>query len=510
MIRPGPSLPWPSTRRSAVRRLPALLLIPVLALGSAGCGTAPAPSISPEPSVSPAPSEAGIEPAVCRIEQAPRPGDGPPAAIVKGQGLADAGPGRWRMCLADGAEPIEGSAWCSWNDDRSAVTQLEGQPVDAGQDRIQLSLTTRDGTIAVIVERGLQSVAYRQPGGPVALAAADGWHDGAANFELDRREEPSAPPDHRPGHLAGVLRWMCGEPPAPRPGRSTGDVVMRLDAPIDQDVRTVASCDWVTTPVGPRVTAVITSPLDVVLNERFVGIDVRPRDDRPELAIWVDEHDEGAHYAGYGEENVFLITQPADRSSGTARLRRLPIDEGTDVRLVPGADTLSGVISWTCRPPLAPGAAVEVVPGARDPIVLDPVRPTTPGTVRLSFAPAVAGPIVGSVTCALDRSDPAYLRVDTLTGTFDAAGRRFDLRSAGESVLIVMVDPSTRSPLGEYSGAVTRYSDQADRPPLLLDVPELMFEPEDPAFVPLGGVAAPRTVGLTVDYSCDLSALPPA
>jgi hypothetical protein len=129
----------------------------------------------------------------------------------------------------------------------------------------------------------------------------------------------------------------------------------------------------------------------------------------------------------------------------------------------------------------------------------------------MTFSPAVIEPIQGTVTCTLDRSDPEYLRVDRMLGTFDVSGRRIRFRSDSGSALIVMVDPTSGQPLGEYSGQITSIADQADRSPLLLEVPEFAFEPIDVAYAPLGtGAEVPRTVSLRVDYSCDLSGLPPA
>jgi hypothetical protein len=119
----------------------------------------------------------------------------------------------------------------------------------------------------------------------------------------------------------------------------------------------------------------------------------------------------------------------------------------------------------------------------------------------------VIGPVDGQITCAIDRSG-SYLRVERVDGTFDVAGGRLELRSDGGWVLLAVIGADGQ-PAGEYTGQIREISDDASLAALMLRVDDLRFEPTDPRYRPLGGPEASRTLGLRLEYTCDLEAKVP-
>jgi hypothetical protein len=189
----------------AIGQIVALLLV-------VGCG-APSPSASEAAAAS-----GGIDPGACALATQPGPNDRPPKGGGELMDLTDAGAGRWRVCTIEpGALIVEGTAWCRWNEGRTAVEEVQGLPVLAGggtldggvvmgRAAIYLSTTLPDGTIH----------SYDSTNIPQVVDAVDGGRSGAARFLLDPILDPEHPPAVRPPNVAGVLRWQCGEPPAPR------------------------------------------------------------------------------------------------------------------------------------------------------------------------------------------------------------------------------------------------------------------------------------------------------
>jgi hypothetical protein len=421
----------------------------------------------------------------------------------------DIGRGRWRLCLdAPVALVVEGSAWCTWNDQRTAVTEAAGLPVDAGP-----GAGTIDGGLAI--DRGEAYLSRTGPGGDRAgswqgggpaqaiLASVDG-SAGLVKFRVAPIVDPEHPPAVRPPDQVGTIRWACGDPPAHRPGRSTGTVDLHLDQPIDRTFRVAASCDWVSTQRGSRLLRVNTYPPDLTLNDRFVGVEISTDQDPLAVSIWVDEHDQGASYQAQGTDAIVSVTMDPSAAAGSARIRRVAIDEGSTVRLAPGLTTLSGIVGWRCPRPVVAGPQAGA--GQLPPVGAEGEQ-IVPGRATLTFTPGIVGPLDGAFTCVLDASDPAYLRVSDLTGTFEGDGRRIDFRSNGGDVLLALTT-GDGTPHGEYDGAIQRIGDRADVGPLLLDVPVLSFEPTDPRYIPLGGPEGPRQLALHVDYTCDLSSRP--
>jgi hypothetical protein len=286
-----------------------------------------------------------------------------------------------------------------------------------------------------------------------------------------------------------------------------GTVSLQLDVPVGHAWQVATRCDWVTTAAGPRVVNVETYPPDIDFNDRFVGVQVEMSGDSPTVAIWIDEHDQGGSYASTFPEFVIPLAIARDESSGRIRIRHLPMDEGVSVAIQPGVDEVSGIVSWSCRPPAAPGP--KALPGEAPPPAPDPGRLVRSGHATITIDPPVAGPFETPVTCVIDTSDPAYLRVAELTATFVGDGRTVRLSSDGGRILLILIAQDA-SPNGEYVGQITRIGDQADRGPLVMEAPAVDFEPIDPRYVPFGGPSGPRTIGVQIDYACDVAPASPA
>ena len=482
-------------------------LIVALGIVLAGCGAtpilSPAPIATPGASL-PDASANPIDEAECALERQPGPDDRPPGPGGDGVDLSDRGGGRWRLCLdAPVRLAVEGSAWCTWNDERMAVSEASGLPLDIGNGRgtIDGSVSIEQGEVYLSQTKPAGEVGGWQGGPPGQLIQPSGdGSSGVARFRVAALLDPEHPPAIRPPDQVGTIRWACGDPPPHRPGRSTGSVDLHLDQPIDRTFRVAAACDWVATARGPRLYQANTYPPDLTFNDRFVGVSVVTDQDPLALTIWVDEHDRGATYQSQGADGFVSIRMPGNAASGSARFRHAPIDEGSPVRLAPGLTTLSGIVGWSCPQPVVPGPPAQ--PGQLPPV--DPEgRESVPGRATLTFDPAIVGPVEGAFTCILDTTDPAYLRVSEMDGEFQADGRRITLRSNGGEVLLALT-AADGTPHGEYVGAIHRIGDQADVGPLLLEVPSLVFEPTDPRYIPLGGPDGPRNLALHVDFSCQL------
>lgn len=150
----------------------------------------------------------------CAVQQQPGPGDGPAAGgeiDTTGQG-----PGRWRICVMSSAPAtVEGSAWCKWNADRTAVDEVSGLPIPTGsvdydawlsftasKFEVHLTDTAHGGLIANYVPR--QQV----------VPATDSTHTaGTAAFDVALQVDPgSGPPVGAPPTVTGMIAWVCGDP----------------------------------------------------------------------------------------------------------------------------------------------------------------------------------------------------------------------------------------------------------------------------------------------------------
>src|SRR3954470_11035174 len=109
-------------------------------------GSTPPTTTAPSEELSSSPDIA-IDAGVCALKQQPGPEDAPPKAGGDLMDTADDGGGRWRICLTDPATVIaEGTAWCVWNDGRTAVVEINGVPVAAGGGvAVDGGVSARDG-----------------------------------------------------------------------------------------------------------------------------------------------------------------------------------------------------------------------------------------------------------------------------------------------------------------------------------------------------------------------------
>jgi hypothetical protein len=197
----------PMTSATAIRRLGAIAVVILLAIG---CGDA---AVTAQPTGVPT---AIVDAAACAVETPPGPDDQVPDP---GEiDTTDLGNGRWRLCLTEPvAFSVEGSAWCSWTEDRAAVREAMGLPLPIGA-----AGSTVDGGIVIV--DGVVYLASNDPrmisswqGGPdgvQANAQPDGT-SGTAAFRIPATVDQESPPVMAPPSAAGVVSWQCGDPPPP-------------------------------------------------------------------------------------------------------------------------------------------------------------------------------------------------------------------------------------------------------------------------------------------------------
>jgi len=214
--------------------MPALVLVSAIVLGAcAPNGIATRPADSPEASLSTGtsvrPSDVpaeSVEPSVgvlipdaaCSVEQAPGLSDAPPVAGGDLLDLSDYGPGRSRLCLtAPIPMTFEGSAWCTWNEERTDVEQVGGLPRAVGSREISAFVSfapPRAGAEIIDRDRGGLVISYEQSRLPVVIESEPPHLNGRAAFDLAQYVNPEtgvvpgAPPA-----MAGTMAWACGDPP---------------------------------------------------------------------------------------------------------------------------------------------------------------------------------------------------------------------------------------------------------------------------------------------------------
>ena len=200
-------------RRSTIR-VAALALM--LLTGACNATGGPTASGITEPAQSAAPSVAGVPAAGCTIQQPPGQADAPPP--VGGEtDTTGQGAGRWRICVSSPVpSTVEGTAWCLWNADRTAVQEVSGMPASAGSldydswlsfapSKLEVHLTDQahDGVIA-----------NYEPRQQVALATDSTHTKGTAAFDVALVVDPeSGPPAGAPPTVGGTIVWLCGDPP---------------------------------------------------------------------------------------------------------------------------------------------------------------------------------------------------------------------------------------------------------------------------------------------------------
>ena len=179
----------------------------VAALVMAGCGSA---QLSPG-TTSPSPDG-------CALTTQPSPADEPPRGGEELIDTANWGGGRWRLCLA---EPLvasaEGTLWCTWTADRSAVLELNPRPVRIGalDYEVWLSFQMNKFEFHAMDLRG--TIANYEPGAaPPTGVSTDGGRSGALTFDAGLVVDPeSGPPPGAPPRHGGAVSWTCADPPPP-------------------------------------------------------------------------------------------------------------------------------------------------------------------------------------------------------------------------------------------------------------------------------------------------------
>lgn len=159
-------------------------------------------------------------PVNCPISRAPGPVDEPSRDGSDLIDMGDFGGGRWRLCLTGPTlATAEHSAWCVWNADRSAVTEVQGLPVPIGgiEYDTTLSFDRADFNLG-LTDRGSGMVAtYTAEGGLVVVKAADDRTAGAQTFDVVVMQDPEAgAPAGLPPRFAGAMRWSCAAAPPAR------------------------------------------------------------------------------------------------------------------------------------------------------------------------------------------------------------------------------------------------------------------------------------------------------
>jgi hypothetical protein len=465
-----------------------------------------------------------IEPAVCALEHQPGPEDEPVPGAGEGSdggdgangdggfdagggdqsGMdpADWGTGRWRLCLTSPARLVlEGSAWCRWTDLRDSVVEINGLPIQEATGDYSAVLPT-DGAFASIGRQidSDRSVSWRSDSAQRIDPGIDG-RAGAATLDLvevgadpGEASAASVPP---PSDLEGTMRWACGDAPPPRPGRSDGTLTLHLDAPVNADWAVPATCSWVVGRTGPYVSGLVATGLR--LDDRGIEFSLQPNPVAPDqlgTELVVIGQDDFGRYSSDGRSMSYA--QAPDASAGTARLRGLVLEAEGNALLGPGLASTSGVTSWSCAPPAAPGPSVEGPDGDE--------RLTVPGTAVVSITPSIVPATEGPATCLVSPDGPTEIWLQGLDATVPVGLGSLRVREHEEAVQIRLVNPDG-SPGGEYEGLRVAGSNDVLSGDLRI-VGEVEWGPRDPRYVPLGGPGGPRTLRVEITVVCDFRADP--
>jgi hypothetical protein len=477
-------------------------LLVVVAVGIAGLGraTLPPPSDPPPSDASRASDAASprvvIDSADCAMSKAPAADD--PSLPPFGDGPfdpVDISPAWLRICLT-GPVPrsAEVSAFCVWNDGRTRVTDVEALPKPG--DPMSASISPDGDAVFLHVAGVPDGTDYVKTSQPIlADIEPSAPATGAARLELQEERPPSSTATTALGTATGTMRWDCGVPPAPRPGRSTGQVRLHLDAPIDRDVTIEVSCSWDTRPTGPEVDSIATGRL-AALGALQLGITIEPvlaRPDQSQLGLSVSDQTNATDYRPAAPAIVAALGPGG--ATGTLRFIRMTADGDAPRAPGPRLDGVDATVMWACDAP-----AVE---GPHRPADQRGDHPTR-GIATLTFAPPIAPPITGPITCYLNPDDPQSVQAGEISGTIDVGGgARVTLSESAGDVLVGLVG-ADGTPAGEYHGTASQIADDALHP-IRIEVGDLAWSPVDPRYVPLGGAAGPRSLDLTIEASCDIA-----
>ena len=463
----------------------------------------PAPTTDPRGGGSPAPAHVAlIDPADCALEKQPGPDDKVPGPGGDAIDFADLGNGRWRLCQTDPVLiAIEGSAWCTWNDDRITIREVAGLPIAAVGETLDGGVAIDRATVYVGRTAKNGAITSYEGSDPAqVIEPGEGGRTGAARFRLEAYIDPENPPAVRPPSRAGTMRWSCGQPPAPRPGRSTGQVTLLIDAPVGVSWDVPVACSWWSSPAGAVLRSFETvTPIavgDLRVSFRFDPDIANP--DNATASINVSTDVDSGDYQSSG--SLISTAQSPDGATGVLRLRHMSVAPESKAKFGPGVNEIGGVVRWSCPPPAAEG---PLAPDAAPPA--EAVR-AVPGRAELNFSPAVVNPIGMAVTCVIDLGDPSYLRVALIDGRAALGGGTVVLHSDAGAVRLSLIG-GDGLPAGEYAGNAFEIGDDVIDPGLFIRVQDLTWDTEDPRYVRLGGPGAPRQVDLRIDYACDISGI---
>ena len=472
-----------------------------LAVDPAAC---PLPAVVPgaSPSEQPSPSQAAFDDAGTILLAESSGGD------------PNEGSGRLRLCV-DGADPIDIEVGCLWTVDRSSVDSIGGagdRPgAGSGIASVELGLVGgRSGDLAI----GLSSTAdpageYRTVGpARTALDLAPGAASGIVRFAdlpFQVNTAGAPPPADQPPSIAGALRWSCGPAPAPVAGVATGQMSVRLDVPVGEQVDVEATCQWAVAGGRQSVTSVAMRSLIAAAGGRAWSLGIAqlgdpPLPTEPDVSIYLSTPDGGDSYVAQAFGAVIIAEiSPASRQ-GRLRFQGLAIPQETGFRTLDGTEatrTLSGIVSWSCDPPARPPEQ----PGGVPPLV----RPLTrPGTATLAMNGVLEVPQSIPVSCRVhdNPADAGGLQVDGVEGRFSVGDETVRL-IVGDGSLVLFRTGSDGRILGEYSTDELSGPalGDADRPPSSQEL-TLHFRSVDPAYSPFLGESGPREIAATLTVDC--------
>lgn len=133
---------------------------------------------------------------------------------------SDYGGARWRLCLSwPIASSVEGTGSCTWEPARDSVNEVLGhdlriRQVDYG---VWVALSRGEFQLGTIDRARGGLVATYAPG---RVQPAGRWTDdgraGHLTFDVSLMVDPeTGPQEGAPPRHAGVVRWICGDPPPP-------------------------------------------------------------------------------------------------------------------------------------------------------------------------------------------------------------------------------------------------------------------------------------------------------
>jgi hypothetical protein len=177
----------------------------------------PGPGTTTTPATA-GPPDVGVE---CANTQPPGAGDEPSRDGSDLVDMGDFGGGRWRLCLSGPiSATAEHSAWCLWNPDRSAVTEIQGLPVPIGEIDYDatLSFDQADFTLGLTERASGTVTTYTADGGSAVVNATRDRTGGTQTFDvvLLIADPEAGAPAGLPPRFAGALRWTCGDAPPSR------------------------------------------------------------------------------------------------------------------------------------------------------------------------------------------------------------------------------------------------------------------------------------------------------